>query len=304
MTKHVLITGGTGMIGGALTDKFQDAGFEVAYLSRSSGLHEGVRKYKWNISDNFIDPEAFHWADYIIHLAGAGIADKRWSADRKKTILESRTKSSKLLYKELSKRNYNIKHIISSSAIGYYGYGDENTIFRENAKPAENYLADVTRQWEEETMQFSKLGIKNSIVRAGVVLSTKGGAFKKIRQPIKYGLGAPLGTGKQLVSWIHIDDLVGIFEYIIDSEIDGTYNAVAPEPVSNEKLTKETAHMMRMPLFLPNVPEIALKMVFGEMSEIILKGSFVASDKIRNSGYKFHFENISEAVYDLVLRKV
>ncbi|QNL21406.1 TIGR01777 family protein [Hyphobacterium sp. CCMP332] len=304
MAKHILISGGTGMLGGALTNALQDEGYEVAYLSRSKGLHDGIRKYRWDIDKAYIDPEALHWADAIIHLAGAGVADKRWSQKRKKVILESRTKSTRLLYNELKKDNYNIKHVISASAVGYYGFGGPDKVFKEDDPPGSDFLATVTEKWEEESKNISELKLKHTRLRIGVVLTQKGGAFKKLKQPIFYGIGSPLGSGKQMVSWIHLDDLINIFIHVMNKDLYGVYNAVAPEPVSNEKFTKVTARMMRRGVYLPNVPEFVLRLMFGEMADIILKGSVVSSEKIMRTGFKFKHPNISDAVYDILVRRV
>ncbi|MEQ8358990.1 MAG: TIGR01777 family oxidoreductase [Cytophagales bacterium] len=304
MAKHILISGGTGMLGGALTNALQDEGYEVAYLSRSKGLHDGIRKYRWDIDKSYLDPEALHWADAIIHLAGAGVADKRWSPKRKKAILESRTKSTRLLYNELKKDNYNIKHVISASAIGYYGFGGPDKVFKEDDPAGSDFLATVTEKWEEESKNISDLKLKHTRLRIGVVLTQKGGAFKKLKQPIFYGIGSPLGSGKQMVSWIHLDDLVNIFMHVMNKDLYGVYNAVAPEPVSNEKFTKVTARMMRRGVYLPNVPEFVLRLMFGEMADIILKGSVVSSEKIMRTGFKFKHPNISDAVYDILVRRV
>lgn len=292
------------MLGGALTNALQDEGYEVAYLSRSKGLHDGIRKYRWDIDKSYLDPEALHWADAIIHLAGAGVADKRWSPKRKKAILESRTKSTRLLYNELKKDNYNIKHVISASAIGYYGFGGPDKVFKEDDPAGSDFLATVTEKWEEESKNISDLKLKHTRLRIGVVLTQKGGAFKKLKQPIFYGIGSPLGSGKQMVSWIHLDDLVNIFMHVMNKDLYGVYNAVAPEPVSNEKFTKVTARMMRRGVYLPNVPEFVLRLMFGEMADIILKGSVVSSEKIMRTGFKFKHPNISDAVYDILVRRV
>ncbi len=292
------------MLGGALTNALQDEGYEVAYLSRSKGMHDGIRKYRWDIEKDYLDPEALHWADSIIHLAGAGVADKRWSPKRKKVILESRTQSTRLLYNELKKDNYNIKHVISASAIGYYGFGGPDKVFKEDDPPGDDFLATVTKKWEEESKNISELKLKHTRLRIGVVLTQKGGAFKKLKQPIFYGIGSPLGSGKQMVSWIHLDDLINIFMHVMNKDLYGVYNAVAPEPVSNEKFTKVTARMMRRSVFLPNVPEFVLRLLFGEMADIILKGSVVSSEKIMRTGFKFDHPNISDAVYDILVRRV
>lgn len=304
MAKHILISGGTGMLGGAITNALQDEGYEVAYLSRTKGLHDGIRKYRWDIKNGFLDSEALHWADSIIHLAGAGVADKKWTEKRKKELLKSRTESTKLLYNELCKNNYNIHNVISASAIGYYGFGEQDQIFKEDHPPGDDFLAKVSEKWEEESKKISDLDLKHTRLRIGVVLTNRGGAFKKLKTPIFYGFGAPIGSGKQMISWIHLDDLVNMFMYVLHKDLHGVYNAVAPEPVTNERLTKVTARMMRRSLFLPNVPEFAMRFVFGEMADIILKGSNVSSEKIERAGFKFKYSNISDAIYDILVRRV
>ena len=304
MSKNILITGGTGLLGSALSQKLESLGFNLAYLSRSSGKFRGHQKFKWDIPNGHLDLEAIRWADSIIHLAGAGVADKKWTNNRKKEILKSRVESTKLLYNSIKSSEAQVNQIISASAIGYYGFADSNSRFKENDEAANDFLAEVTKEWENETKKFSELGIPNSQVRIGVVLSSKGGAFQKIMQPINFGLGAPLGSGKQGMSWIHIEDLVDIFLFLLENKQEGVFNGVAPNPVSNQRITKSIAKALGRPLFLPNVPAFVLKIVLGEMSDIVLKGSYVSSDKLEQSGFNFNFPEIDTAVADIVQRKV
>lgn len=304
MIRKILITGGTGLLGSAISKELEEQNFEIAYLSRSKGQFRGHQKFQWDIQSGKLEKEAIRWADAIIHLAGAGVADKKWTAARKKEILESRTKSSEILFQSLKNTDHQVKKVISASAIGFYGFGDKDKVFSEEAPPANDFLAQVTRKWEAATEQFSELNVLNVRIRIGVVLSSRGGAFQKLMQPIRFGLGAPLGSGRQMMSWIHIDDLVQMFLYFLRNDESGIFNGVAPKPVSNRQMTKATADSIGRPLILPNVPGFALKLVLGEMADIVLKGANVSSQKVENSGFRFKFPELHDAISDIVRRKV
>lgn len=304
MIKNVLISGGTGLIGSIITEEAESKGYNIAYLSRTAGEYKGYKKYKWDIRNQEIDKSSLEWADAIMHLAGAGVADKNWSTNRKKEILNSRTDSTDLLFNTIKEGDYGIQKVISASAIGYYGFGDKNHPFSEDSPPADDFLAKVCQQWEASTSKFSNLNIQNTRIRIGIVLSSKGGALKKIMQPVKFGLGAPLGSGNQVMSWIHIEDLTGLFTYFLENDQEGIYNGVAPNPISNAYLTKVVANKLGRPLFLPNIPSFVLKFALGEMSEIVLNGSNVSSKKVESLGFKFKFTDISEAIKDIVHRGV
>ncbi|MFP4088737.1 MAG: TIGR01777 family oxidoreductase [Cyclobacteriaceae bacterium] len=308
MSKNVLITGGTGMIGQRLTQMLQDKGYEVAHLSRSrpdrsrSGHSGPVKTYVWDIQKKEIEPEALQQADYVIHLAGAGVADKRWTESRKKIILKSRTESTRLLHDTLANLGENrLKAFISASAIGIYGSDTGSAEIHETSPKGDDFLADVTRQWEAVVDEIKRLNIRTAKLRIGVVLSMKGGALPRIVQPVKLGVGAPLGSGQQYVSWIHIDDLCRMIVYALEHEqMDDVYNAVAPGPVTNKELTQTAAHILHKPLFLPNVPGFAIKLAFGEMASIVLGGNRVSSRKVQENGFEFNFKNIQSALNDLL----
>lgn len=303
MNKNILITGASGLIGTRLTELLHEKGHRIAHLSRTprSG---NAKTFVWNIAKHQIDPEAFQSTDAIVHLAGTGIADKPWTDARKKEILKSRTESAKLLYDELKKGNHAVKVLVSASAIGYYGLNDTNALFTENRKPGSDFLADVVRQWEEAVDEIASLGIRVVKIRAGIVLSEKGGALTEMVRPVKFYAGAPLGSGNQHVSWIHLDDLCRIFiKAIEDDTMEGVYNGVAPNPVTNKEFTTILASVVNRPIILPHIPAFILKLLLGEMASLVLKGSKISSYRIQNAGFQFQFTDVKNALQDLLDRR-
>ncbi len=254
MNKKVLITGGSGFIGKKLSKLLVKQGFEVNHLSRSKTGREDYKTYTWDIEKQIIEKGALETADYIIHLAGANVSEKRWTEKRKKKILESRTESSSLLFKRLSEVSHKVNSVISASGVGIYGdTGDE--LISENSSYGKDFLAQVTKKWESGVEQIEKLKIRVVRLRIGIVLAMEGGALPKLIQPIKWGVGAPLGSGNQYYSWIHIHDLCRIFLEAIENErMRGAYNAVAPNPLKNKDFTKTIASKLNRPLILPNIP--------------------------------------------------
>jgi uncharacterized protein len=300
VTKNVLITGASGLIGGRLTELLYEKGHRIAHLSRSRRSGKATT-FLWDPSKNKMDKEALLAADAIIHLAGEGIAEKPWTERRKQEIIRSRTESTRLLYEALKKGNYPVKTFVSASAIGYYGVADEHKLFTENQPHGSGFLAEVVRQWEEAVDQISTLGIRVVKIRTGIVLSEKGGALKELIKPIRFYVGAPLGSGEQIMSWIHLDDLCGIFIKAVEDEtLNGAYNGVAPNPVTNRAFTKSLGKVLHKPIILPAVPSFALKFLLGEMADMVLKGSKIASTKIQKAGFQFKFENLDDALNDLL----
>lgn len=297
----ILITGGTGLVGSRMTDLLLEQGHEVAYLSRSKKLNERVLYFQWDIKKEFIEAGAIEWPDYIIHLAGAGVADERWTPERKRAIMDSRTHSTALLRKELEKREHHLKAFISATAIGIYGDSGDQWV-DEESPIANDFLANVCKVWEQEVDKLAEVtGLRTAKVRVGIVLSTKGGALVEISKPVKFMAGAPLGSGKQWQSWIHIDDICRLFIHAMENEdMTGAYNGVAPFPVTNEELTKAIAKELGKPLFLPNVPPFALRILMGEMAEIVLAGSKVSSKKTGSTGFKWKFPTLDGALADLL----
>jgi uncharacterized protein (TIGR01777 family) len=301
MSKKILITGASGLIGKRLTELLLQKGYQVSHLGRFR--KEGpVKSYVWDVEKGEFDREALTGADTIIHLAGAGVADKRWNERRKKEILESRTKSSTLLYTMLKLGNHTVTTVVSASAIGYYGFCLDERIFTEDSNPGVDYLAQVTKQWEGSVDKISSLGIRVTKLRIGIVLSEKGGALAEMAKPIRLGVGAALGTGRQYLSWIHIDDLCAMFiKGVDDKTMHGAYNAVC-DWVTNKELTKAIARVLKRPLLLPSVPGFVMRILVGEMAMIVVNGSKVSSEKIRKTGFTFHYQDLSEALRDLLAR--
>ena len=300
MPNHILITGASGLIGKQLTELLLSKNHKVSHLGRS--VKKGaVPSYQWDIEKKYIDPRALEGIDTIIHLAGAGVSDHRWSEEWKKEILESRTHSSRLLFETLKQGKHQVKNVIAASAIGIYGFTMSNQLYNEESKPGDDFLAQVVRAWEEEVDQIQSLGIRVVKIRIGIVLSEKGGALKQMAKPVKLFVGSPLATGKQYVSWIHIDDLCGIFAKAVeDNRMTGAYNAVAPRAVTNKEITEAMAKALHRPLWIPSVPAFVLKIVVGEMANIVINGSNVSAEKVEEAGYAFRFKELSEALKDLL----
>lgn len=302
MSKNVLITGGTGMIGSRLTPMLQEKSYEVSHLSRSRTGKEAVKTYLWDIQKKEIEPEALQQADYIIHLAGAGIADSRWTESRKQIIVKSRTETTRLLHDGLAQLGqHKVKAFLSASGISIYGSDTGSTEIYESSPKSDEFIADVVKQWEASVDEISRLNIRTVKLRTGIVLSMQGGALPKIVQPIRLGAGAPLGSGQQYMSWIHIDDICRMYIHALEKEeVQGVYNAVAPRPVTNKELTQTAAKILHRPLILPNVPAFALRLAFGEMASIVLGGNKLSNQKIENAGFDFRYKRVEAALTDLL----
>lgn len=297
----VLITGATGLVGHELIKILLQNGIAVNYLTTSRKKIANETNYKgfyWNPILGEINENAFDDVDVIIHLAGANVA-KRWTNSYKQEIIDSRIKTTRLLYKTLEKTNHQVTQIISASAIGIYP-DSLNKIYQEEDSVVDNsFLGKVVSHWEEETTKFEKLSIKVLKVRIGIVLAKNGGALQKMSEPIKYGFGSSFGTGQQFQSWIHIYDLVNVFYFAITHKLEGIYNAVSPYPVTNKELTKAIAKQLNKPLFLPNIPKFIMKLVLGEMHEILFSSQNVSSRKLLNKGFQFKYASLDKALYDL-----
>lgn len=297
-SKNVLITGGTGIIGGHLTSLLINNGYKVAYVSRSSS-DGNIKVFQWDLKSGYLEPGAIQWADYIIHLAGAGIADERWTKKRKKTIRDSRVKTAELLTNKLKTETNNVKAFISASGVGYYGDTGDNWT-DEMAPPAKDFFGRTSLAWEEGVEKAKESAIRVCIFRTGLVLTKAGGGLPQLAKPIKYFAGAPLGTGKQYISWIHIDDLCFMYlKAIEDENMAGIYNAVAPNPVTNKEFTKTLAEVLQRPLFLPRVPEFVMKVLLGEMADVVLISSKISNQKIIEAGYQFRFDHLKKALMEI-----
>ncbi len=298
---NILITGGTGMIGHRLTELLLAKGHKVSYLSRKKEKMPKVEVFQWDIQKGYIEEGALEAADYVVHLAGAGIADKRWTDERKKEIIDSRIQPIELINSYLQKNNIQLKGFISASAIGIYGGDTGDVRLDENSELGNDFLAECTKLWEIHAKKMTNTARIVS-VRIGIVLSEKGGALPKLVQPIRLGFGAALGSGKQFMSWIHVDDLCEIFvKALEDDTMQGPYNAVAPNPVTNQEMTSVAAQVLKKPLWLPNVPSFALKLVFGEMGIVVTGGNFVLNKRLsQETDFQYKFTNIKEALRDLL----
>ncbi|MTI38444.1 TIGR01777 family oxidoreductase [Fulvivirga lutimaris] len=301
MSKTILITGGTGLVGTRLTELLQSKNYTVKYLSRSAGIKNGIESFQWDIDAGTIDEKAFENVHAVIHFAGAGVADKKWTPQRKKEILDSRTKSTQLIKSTLEKIDHKVESVISASAIGYYGWDTGGVWVKEGSRFGDDFLATVTKAWEEKVDEIETLGIRTAKLRIGIVFSEKGGALYELAKPIKYGVGAPLGSGDQYMSWIHIDDLCEMFIYAAEKkEVQGVFNAVGPNPETNKVITKMAAKVLGKPCFLPNVPSFVLKIILGKRAAMVLGGSRVSSEKIQSLGFDFKFPELKKALEDLL----
>jgi uncharacterized protein (TIGR01777 family) len=299
--KKILITGGSGMIGFALTSLLIKKGFQVVHLSRSKTGKELVETYIWNLEQKYLDPEALHDVEIIVHLAGAGIADKPWTESRKKIILSSRTDSAELLLHALQEQSHSVKTLVSASAIGIFGSDRGEELLNEESSAGNDFLAHVTKEWEAAAYAFKNQVKRVVTVRIGLVLDPSGGLLDKMLVPTRFGAGAPLGSGKQWMSWVHRDDLINFFvECIENQNLNGAYNAVAPNPVRNKEFTRKLAKVMNKPAFLPAVPSFALKLALGEMAQMIVGGLKVSSKKVEDQGFTFKFPHLEEALANLL----
>jgi uncharacterized protein (TIGR01777 family) len=299
MSKEVvLITGGTGLIGSVLQSMLIDAGYEVILLSRNK---KDEHSFLWDIEKNFIDKQAILKSQHLIHLAGAGIADKPWTADRKKEIIDSRVDSTALLVKSFKQNKIELKTVITASAIGYYGFETTEHIYVETDLPAKGFLAETCVAWENATNEFKMISDRLVQLRIGVVLDKNGGALKKMAQPVHYYVGAAIGTGKQYMPWIHVKDLCAMILFALQNEkTKGVYNAVSSEHINNETFTKAIGKALHKPILLPHAPAFLIRALFGEMADMVLEGSRVSNQKIVTDGFNFKFNKIDEALVDLL----
>ena len=288
----ILVTGGTGLVGRRLTALLTEKNHEVRILSRNP---KNENEFKWDYSKGFVDDKAIENIDYIIHLAGAGIADKRWTKERKKVILNSRVATANLIFDKIKAQNIPLKGFISASGSNYYGAQTTAKVFKESDAVGTDFLGQVCLKWEAAANQFKDLNIPVTILRTGVVLSKTGGALEKMRTPIV----SPLGSGNQYMAWIHIDDLCNLYTKAIEETFVGVYNAVSPEFHTSKTFSKALAKAIKRPFLPIAVPGFLLKLVFGELAIILLHGSRLSSDKIKEKGFIFKYKELALALKNL-----
>lgn len=294
----ILIAGGTGFVGKELIKFLSQKGYDINVLTRRESKNEpNVQYYPWDLNKDFIDEKAFEGVSAIINLTGASIAEKRWTPQRKKEIIESRVSSIRLLYQYISKNNFPIQTLISSSAVGYYGAMTSKEIFTETSENGNDFLGSVCSQWEKATQVFHHLGCRVVILRKGVIIGEEGAFNQKLASLAKLGINPCVGSGDQYVPWIDLRDLVRLYDFILqDSEITGEFNAVASQHITMGEVANEFLHHFGKKKLTPNAPAFMMQLLFGELSSMMLEGSRVSNDKIKNKGFEFKIEDFKQSL--------
>ena len=291
----ILITGGTGLIGKQLQKLLKEKKYEFVILSRNP---KSKNEFLWNIQNNFIDENVFENITHIIHLAGAGIADKRWTSKRKKELIKSRVKSTNLLLTYIKKLEIPLEGFISASGIGYYGAITSSKIFTEEDNPSNDFISEICIKWEKEINKFNESSITTTILRTGIVLSKNGGALPKMDTPLFL---SALGSGNQFMPWIQINDLCRLYiKAIEDNNFRGIFNAVAPEHQTNKSFIKTLGEVLKKPVLPMNTPSFILKTALGELAFILLNGSRISSKKLEKTEFKFEYKTLKEALTKLL----
>lgn len=301
---RVLITGGTGFIGRQLNSQLINMGYDVAIISRRKPIDSSLPIYCWDPLNNTMDDNAFSGCEYIIHLAGENIGDRRWTPKRKQQIINSRYLTGLLLLKKVHDLKVRLKAFITASATGYYGAITSSEILDEDSAPVNDFLSTTCKKWEEIAGMFAATSVRTVIIRTGVVLASEGGALPRLRRPVQMGLGTVLGSGRQFMPWIHMKDLCNIYISALENEeMTGPYNAVSPEFVTNEQITRELAAQLDKPLWLPRIPSVFLRLVMGEMTDMVLKGSRISPEKLLSTGFTFNYPTLSAALAHILQTK-
>lgn len=299
--KTILVTGASGLIGSHLCKTLAEKGHHIRVLGRSKRPNVAYEQYVWDVKKKQLDANAIIGVDVIIHLAGANISEGRWNENRKKEIIESRVATAQLLLQTVQETKTQLEAFISSSAIGYYGAQTVDTVFNESHPAANDFIAKVCVAWEEAAKQFEQIPVRTVCIRTGVVLTEEGGPLAKMKMPVSFGVGSGLGKGSQYLPWIHVDDLVGIYiKAVEDDTMKASYNGVAPEHITNEAFIKTIGKVLKKKVWLPNVPRVVLKLLFGEMAVIFLEGSRVSAEKIQEIGYEFQYPTAQKALKQLL----
>ncbi len=298
MEKRVLVTGASGLVGRTLIPALVARGHSVHALSRSETRHgqPGVTFFVWDVDTGHIDPRCLDGVGAIVHLAGENIAARPWSDRRKRALVESRTKSIALLYEVLEKRNHGVQTVVSASASGYYE-PNVDAWMSEDRPPADNFLGQTGYAWERAVAQGQRLGVRTVSMRSGVVLANEGGLYPKFAGMVKRGLGSAPGSGDQWLPWIHVDDAVAGYLFALEHHgVSGVYNMAAPGQVPFRQFLQAIAHHYGKPLWLPNIPRVLLKAMLGQLSELLVDGTRMSVEKLRNAGFRFKYPEIGGAV--------
>jgi len=275
-------------------------GYAVSHLSRSKQPSlEGVDVIQWDVKNGDLEAAAIEAFEHIIHLAGTGIVDKAWTDERIREIEESRTKSAKLIIDAVEKNQKKPVSFVSASAVGYYGFQTSEHVYKEADEPADDVIAETCIAWEKQVDEMQQLGVPTAKIRIGLVLSEKGGALKEMAKPFKLGFGAALGSGKQYMPWVHIDDLCRLFIKAMEEKWTGVYNGAAPNQVNNQQFSKVLAKTLHKPFFLPNVPAFVMRMILGSRARLVLEGSRVSTKKVQEKGFDFTYHKLEEALRDI-----
>ncbi|PTX59534.1 hypothetical protein C8N46_109123 [Kordia periserrulae] len=299
----ILICGATGLIGSALTELCLQENHQIHYLTTRKSKIETSENYKgfhWNPAEGEIDEACLEGVDAIVNLSGANIA-KRWTESYKQEIMNSRVDTANILFKVLrNKKDHTIKHYISASGTAIYPSSLTEYYAEDTEKEADDFLGKVVKQWELHANQFKSIEIPVTIIRTGLVLSEKGGVLVEMAKPVKYGVGAAMGSGKQWQSWIHLDDIARVYVHVLSKQITGVYNGVSPNPTTNKLLTKEIASVLKKPFFMPNIPKFMMKLVLGEMSTLLFSSQKVSSEKLESTVFQHKFPALTPALENLL----
>lgn len=303
MAKKILVTGGTGLVGSLLTKKFQDQGYNVSIMTRSPDKVKGIEAFYWDIKKQEIDEKCLDGVDVIIHLAGENIADGKWTDERKKALISSRTESISLLYDLMERREHQVKTVLSASAVGFYGDRGEE-ILDETSSVGTGFLAHCCDEWEKAVDKGTNLGLRVAKFRIGLLLTPKGGVLDIFKLMVKTFTATKLGSGQQWFPWVHSDDLIGMFLWATENhDANGVYNATAPNPVRNTEFTKTLCHILHRPFWPFAIPKVMFKLLMGEKSQLVLMSTHTKSDKIIKAGYSFTFLSLKDALVNLTITK-
>ncbi|KMQ71895.1 TIGR01777 family oxidoreductase [Chryseobacterium koreense] len=298
--KKILIAGGTGFVGKHLISFLAEQGYFINVLTRKSNEHPSgnIQFFQWNIEQQYIDKKAFEGVDTIINLTGANIGEKKWTEKRKKEIIDSRINSIELIYQCVSENKFNINKFISSSGVGIYGAITTDKIYQETSEIGTDFLASVCTSWEAAATKFSSLGVRTVILRKGVILGKDGGMLQKLTPLAKIGINVSLGSGKQFLPWMDIRDLVRLYGFILSNpDFQGVYNAVSTEKITMNYFSKTLLKSYGKKSFLPNLPAFIIRLFLGEMSVMLLEGSKVSNEKLKNTGFSFDFNTLEKSLF-------